>query len=168
MSGKLQEVVNKQKDEAKNITDEESRILQLVGFVVGEEEFAIPILTIQEIIKPIEYTRVPRTPPFVLGVFNLRGSVIPLIDLRMKFGVPANKSDDMRYIVLKDGDEIAGFVIDRLNQALRIHKNQIDPAPEATTQEKKDMEIAYKLASLTKSNCVVYVKNPLWLQLVWV
>jgi len=58
----------------------------------------------------------------------------------MKFGVPANKSDDMRYIVLKDGDEIAGFVIDRLNQALRIHKNQIDPAPEATTQEKSLIE----------------------------
>jgi purine-binding chemotaxis protein CheW len=137
MSGKLQEVVQKQqKQKNAPVETEENEILQLVGFVVGEEEFAIPILTIQEIIKPIEYTRVPRTPPFVLGVFNLRGSVIPLIDLRMKFGVPANKSEDMRYIVLKDGDEIAGFVIDRLNQALRINKSQIDPAPETTTQEK--------------------------------
>jgi purine-binding chemotaxis protein CheW len=141
MSGKLQEVVKKQQEQKDVVPDnEENEILQLVGFVVGEEEFAIPILTIQEIIKPIEYTRVPRTPSHVLGVFNLRGSVIPLIDLRMKFGVPANKSDDMRYIVLKDGDEIAGFVIDRLNQALRIHKNQIDPAPEATTQEKSLIE----------------------------
>ena len=71
MSGKLQEVVKKQQEQ-KNapIETEENEILQLVGFVVGEEEFAIPILTIQEIIKPIEYTRVPRTPPFVLGVFN--------------------------------------------------------------------------------------------------
>jgi purine-binding chemotaxis protein CheW len=141
MSGKLQEVVKKQQEQKDVVPDnEENEILQLVGFVVGEEEFAIPILTIQEIIKPIEYTRAPRTPSHVLGVFNLRGSVIPLIDLRMKFGVPANKSDDMRYIVLKDGDEIAGFVIDRLNQALRIHKNQIDPAPEATTQEKSLIE----------------------------
>jgi purine-binding chemotaxis protein CheW len=141
MSGKLQEVVKKQQEQKDVVPDnEENEILQLVGFVVGEEEFAIPILTIQEIIKPIEYTRVPRTPSHVLGVFNLRGSVIPLIDLRMKFGVPANKSEDMRYIVLKDGDEIAGFVIDRLNQALRIHKNQIDPAPEATTQEKSLIE----------------------------
>jgi purine-binding chemotaxis protein CheW len=136
MSSKLQEVVNKQKDKAKNIIDEESKILQLVGFVVGEEEFAIPILTIQEIIKPIEHTRVPRTPKHVLGVFNLRGSVIPLIDLRMKFGVPATKTEDMRYIVLRDGEEIAGFVIDRLNQAIRIDKDNIDPAPETTTQEK--------------------------------
>ena len=140
MSGKLQEVVNKQQDQKDIITTDEAQILQLVGFVVGDEEFAIPILTIQEIIKPIEYTRVPRTPNHVLGVFNLRGSVIPLIDLRMKFGVAATKTDDMRYIVLKDGEETAGFVIDRLNQAIRINKDKIDPAPEATTQEKSLIE----------------------------
>ena len=140
MSSKLQEVVNKQKDKQSREEDEESKILQLVGFVVGDEEFAIPILTIQEIIKPIEHTRVPRTPNHVLGVFNLRGSVIPLIDLRMKFGVPATKTEDMRYIVLRDGEEIAGFVIDRLNQAIRINKDKIDPAPEATSQEKSLIE----------------------------
>ncbi len=137
MSAKLQEVVQKQKEQQVRDVANDEDVLQLVGFIVGEEEFAIPILTIQEIIKPIEHTRVPRTPPHVLGVFNLRGSVIPLIDLRIKFGVPATKnSEDMRYIVLKDGDEIAGFVIDRLNQAMRIEKKNIDPAPEATTQEK--------------------------------
>jgi len=140
MSSKLQEVVSKQQEQGNPTENEEHKILQLVGFVVGEEEFAIPILTIQEIIKPIEYTRVPRTPSHVLGVFNLRGSVIPLIDLRMKFGVTATKTEDMRYIVLKDGDETAGFVIDRLNQAIRINKDKIDPAPEATTQEKSLIE----------------------------
>jgi purine-binding chemotaxis protein CheW len=140
MSDKLKEVISQQQQQQNPTVSEEEEILQLVGFVVGEEEFAIPILTIQEIIKPIEHTRVPRTPDYVLGVFNLRGSVIPLIDLRMKFGVPANKSDDMRYIVLKDGDETAGFVIDRLNQALRIEKSRIDPAPETTTQDKSLIE----------------------------
>ena len=58
----------------------------------------------------------------------------------MKFGVAATKTDDMRYIVLKDGEETAGFVIDRLNQAIRINKDKIDPAPEATTQEKSLIE----------------------------
>lgn len=140
MSSKLQEVVNNQKSQ-QDVEENSDNILQLVGFVVGEEEFAIPILTIQEIIKPIEHTRVPRTPAHVLGVFNLRGSVIPLIDLRLKFGVPAStKNDDMRYIVLKDGEDTAGFVIDRLNQAIRIDKDKIDPAPEATTQEKSLIE----------------------------
>jgi purine-binding chemotaxis protein CheW len=139
MSGKLQEVVQKQQEQ-QNITVAEEQVLQLVSFVVGEEEYAIPILTIQEIIKPIEHTRVPRTPSFVLGVFNLRGSVIPLIDLRLKFGVPAKgKTEDMRYIVLKDGGETAGFVIDRLNQAIRIDKKKIDPAPEATSTQDKSL-----------------------------
>ncbi|HIC10869.1 MAG TPA: chemotaxis protein CheW [Campylobacterales bacterium] len=142
MSAKLQEVFQKQQqqqNQSEIVADDE--VLQLVGFMVGEEEYAIPILTIQEIIKPIEYTRVPRTPQFVLGVFNLRGSVIPLIDLRIKFGVPATKTnEDTRYIVLKDGDDTAGFVIDKLNQAMRIEKKNIDPAPEATTQDKSLIE----------------------------
>jgi len=137
MSDKLKQVIQKQQEQQSPDGENIDEILQLVGFVVGEEEYAIPILTIQEIIKPIEHTRVPRTPTHVLGVFNLRGSVIPLIDLRIKFGVQDIKqTDDMRYIVLKDGDEIAGFVIDRLNQAIRINKKSIDPAPEATTGDK--------------------------------
>jgi purine-binding chemotaxis protein CheW len=137
MSDKLKQVIQKQQEQQNPDAENLDEVLQLVGFVVGEEEYAIPILTIQEIIKPIEHTRVPRTPNHVLGVFNLRGSVIPLIDLRIKFGVQDIKqTDDMRYIVLKDGDEIAGFVIDRLNQAIRINKKHIDPAPEATTGDK--------------------------------
>jgi purine-binding chemotaxis protein CheW len=141
MSEKLKQVIQKQQEQQNPDTENVNEILQLVGFVVGEEEYAIPILTIQEIIKPIEHTRVPRTPNHVLGVFNLRGSVIPLIDLRIKFGVhDIKQTDDMRYIVLKDGDEIAGFVIDRLNQAIRINKKKIDPAPEATTGDKSLIE----------------------------
>jgi len=101
----------------------------------------VPILTIQEIIKPIEFTRVPQTPDYVLGVFNLRGSVIPLIDLRMKFGLPSVKqTDEARYIVMKSGDEVAGFVIDRLTEAIRLKKSDIDPAPETASGEKSIIE----------------------------
>ena len=93
MSYDLEEVIKKQFDNNSNTKDNEEldEFLQLVGFIVGEEEFAVPILNIQEIIKPIEYTRVPATPNYVLGVFNLRGSVIPLIDLRLKFGLKAEE-----------------------------------------------------------------------------
>lgn len=129
---KLKEVLEKQqdqKDEPKVAIDE--NIVQLVGFFVGEEEFAVPILSIQEIIKPVEYTRVPATPNYVLGVFNLRGNVIPLIDLRLKFGLSeAKQSADTRYIVIKNGNEIAGFVIDKLTEAIRIKESLIDPVPE--------------------------------------
>ncbi len=132
MSDKLKDVISKQQkqqQEPENVHTED--IVQLVGFIIGEEEYAVPILTIQEIIKPIGWTRVPQTPPYVLGVFNLRGSVIPLIDLRLKFGLQGKKQDDeTRFIVMKHGDDVAGFVIDRLTMALRLKKNDIGPAPD--------------------------------------
>ena len=138
MNDKLNQVLSKQKQqidepEIKNNED----IVQLVGFVVGEEEYAIPILNIQEIIKPIEYTRVPSVPDYVLGVFNLRGNVIPLIDLRKRFSLNVTKqSANTRYIVMKDEDNIAGFVIDRLTEAIRIDRNRNDPPPETLVKDK--------------------------------
>lgn len=138
MNDKLNQVLKKQKKqiEEPNATNSED-VVQLVGFVVGEEEYAIPILNIQEIIKPIEFTRVPSVPDYVLGVFNLRGNVIPLIDLRKRFSLSAGKqTTSTRYIVMKDGENIAGFVIDRLTEAIRINRNRIDPPPETLVKDK--------------------------------
>ncbi len=131
MSDKLKDIISKQGQQQNVAIDHSDDIVQLVGFVIGEEEYAVPILSIQEIIKPIAWTRVPQTPAYVLGVFNLRGSVIPLIDLRSKFGLSAkNHNEETRFFVLKQGDEVAGFVIDRLTMALRISKVDIGPAPD--------------------------------------
>ena len=132
---RMQEVFKQQQQE-KQPTVEAENVVQLVGFIVGAEEFAVPILSIQEIIKPLEYTRVPGTPDYVLGVFNLRGNVIPLVNLRLKFGLPAEKqNEDTRYIVIKHNDEVAGFVIDRLTEAVRIKESNIDPTPETISEE---------------------------------
>lgn len=135
MSDKLQSIINKQQSQnSPDVADIED-VVQLVGFVVGDEEYSVPILTIQEIIKPIEWTRVPQTPAYVLGVFNLRGSVIPLIDLRLKFGLSSiNHTDDTRFIVIRHEDEVAGFVIDRLTEAIRLKKSAIGPAPETALE----------------------------------
>ena len=136
MGDKLKEVINKQNEQQDVGIDHSDDVVQLVGFIIGEEEYAVPILTIQEIIKPIGWTRVPQTPQYVLGVFNLRGSVIPLIDLRTKFGLtPKNHNDETRFFVLKQGDEVAGFVIDRLTSAIRIKKTDIGPAPDTVDAE---------------------------------
>ena len=130
MSDKLKQIINKQ-SEQQNDTVQLDDVVQLVGFIIGEEEYAVPILSIQEIIKPFTWTRVPQVPNYVLGVFNLRGAVIPLIDLRAKFGLESKKhSDETRFIVMRDGDEVAGFVIDRLTMAIRIKKDHIGPPPD--------------------------------------
>lgn len=127
------------KQQQKSLTEPEKKleeIVQLVGFVVGEEEFAVPILAIQEIIKPIEWTRVPFVPDYVLGVFNLRGNVLPLIDLRKKFNAPSNDIDEnTRFIVMKIKGEDVAFVIDRLTSAIRIEKSNILPPPDTYNNE---------------------------------
>jgi len=131
MSDKLKEIISKQAEQNDSIVDQLDDVVQLVGFVIGDEEYAVPILSIQEIIKPFPWTRVPQVPKYVLGVFNLRGSVIPLIDLRLKFGLPSKRqSDDTRFIVIRDGDDVAGFVIDRLTMAIRIKKENVGPPPD--------------------------------------
>ncbi len=131
MSDKLKEIINKQGQAQEAVLSQGDNVVQLVGFVIGDEEYAVPILAIQEIIKPFEWTRVPQVPKYVLGVFNLRGAVIPLIDLRLKFGLQSKKhSEDTRFIVMRHGDDVAGFVIDRLTMAIRIKKENIGPAPD--------------------------------------
>jgi len=131
MSDQLKEVINQQNKQQNSNLNQLDDVVQLVGFVIGEEEYAIPILAIQEIIKPFSWTRVPQVPAYVLGVFNLRGAVIPLIDLRAKFGLQIKKqSDETRFIVMRHGDDVAGFVIDRLTMAIRLKKRDIGPAPD--------------------------------------
>ncbi|MDD4854522.1 MAG: chemotaxis protein CheW [Sulfuricurvum sp.] len=135
MSEKLQQIINRQNQALAGDDQKVDEVIQLVGFIVGEEEFSIPILSIQEIIKPIGWTRVPQIPSYILGVFNLRGSVIPLIDLRARFGLPLQKhTDETRFIVMKNGDDVAGFVIDRLTEAIRMPKRDIGPAPDTISE----------------------------------
>jgi len=131
MSDKLKQIINQQGDQQDMDLAQLDDVVQLVGFVIGDEEYAVPILAIQEIIKPFAWTRVPQVPKYVLGVFNLRGAVIPLIDLRAKFGLQTKKqSDETRFIVMRHGDDVAGFVIDRLTMAIRIKKTNIGPPPD--------------------------------------
>lgn len=139
MDEKLKQVITKQQSQiAKPPFEEgiEDDIIQLVGFIIGDEEYAVPILNIQEIIKPIEYTRVPSVPEYVLGVFNMRGNVMPLIDLASLFNLGhCEISEHTRYIVLRNEKDnsasgAAGFVIDKLTESIKISRSKIDPPPQ--------------------------------------
>ena len=109
-------------------------LLQLVSFVVGAEEYAIPILAVQEINRMMAITSVPQSPPFVEGVINLRGKVIPVVDLRKRFGMPVNEdTGDERIIVVEVQGEtearVIGFTVDKVNRVLRIGSDIVEPAP---------------------------------------
>lgn len=107
-----------------------NEVLQLVTFAVKGEEFGVDILRVQEIIRTMEITKVPNSPAFVDGVINLRGKVIPIVDLRKRFGIPPKKHDsDTRIIVIEIHGMIVGFVVDSVSEVLRIPASTVEPPP---------------------------------------
>lgn len=99
-------------------------------FRMGEERYGIEILRVQEIIQMMTVTPIPRTPAFVKGVVNLRGKVIPVIDLRMKFSLPANNANEQNCIIVVDlGDMHMGVVIDSVSDVINFPKDKIDKVP---------------------------------------
>lgn len=108
----------------------DSDLLQLVSFMVGTEEFAIPILAVQEINRMMQITRVPGSPAFIEGVINLRGKIIPVLNLRKRFGMnPVEQSNDARIIVVEVSNRVIGFTVDRVNEVLRIPADIVEPPP---------------------------------------
>ncbi len=108
----------------------DNELLQLVTFTIGHEEFGVDILAVQEIIRTMEITKVPKAPHFVEGVINLRGKVIPIIDLRSRFRMSSKKHDkSTRIIVLEISGMIVGFVVDAVSEVLRVRSSTVEPPP---------------------------------------
>ncbi len=106
-------------------------IIQLVSFKIGNEEFGVDILKVQEINRMMEITTVPNAPTFVEGVVNLRGRIIPVIDLRTRLGmVKVDHSIKTRIIVVELADKTVGFIVDEVNEVLRIPRSITEPPPE--------------------------------------
>jgi purine-binding chemotaxis protein CheW len=105
--------------------------LQLVIFRLGAEEFGVPIMAVQEIVRvPEQLTKVPRTPAFVEGVINLRGAVLPVIDQRSRLGLPAlARNDRQRIMVFTLGEQRTGFIVDSVAEVLRVPRQSLAPAP---------------------------------------
>lgn len=105
-------------------------LLQLVSFKIGDEEFGVDILKVQEINRMLQVTRVPNAPDYVDGVINLRGKVIPIIDLRTRLNMPRKEHDkDTRIVVVELSGRVVGFVVDAVSEVLRIPKSVTEPPP---------------------------------------
>lgn len=106
-------------------------LLQLVSFVIENEEFGIDILKVQEIIRPVEITRVPNAPTFIEGVINLRGRIVPVVDLRKRFGLPQRDRDqNTRIVVVELNDRVVGFMMDAVREVIRVDRSVIEPPPD--------------------------------------
>lgn len=105
-------------------------LIQLVSFNIGEEEFGVDILKVQEINRMLDVTRVPNAPEYVDGVINLRGKVIPIIDLRRRFQMNRKEHDkNTRIVVVELSGKVVGFVVDAVSEVLRIPKSVTEPPP---------------------------------------
>lgn len=109
---------------------ESEEILQLVSFNIDNEEFGIDILKVEEIIRVISITKIPNAPDFIEGVINLRGKVIPVIDLRTRLNkVRKGHDNNTRVIVVEVSGITVGFIVDSVREVLRIPKNITEPPP---------------------------------------
>jgi purine-binding chemotaxis protein CheW len=103
-------------------------------FALGHEEYGLEILQVREIIGLMDITAVPKVPEHVKGVINLRGKIIPVIDLRLKFGMPkVDYSNETCIIVLNVADMLMGVIVDKVSEVLDISQDRIEPTPKFGT-----------------------------------
>jgi purine-binding chemotaxis protein CheW len=101
---------------------------QLVVFTLADEDYGVDIGTVREIIRIQTITKVPKTPRFIEGVINLRGKVIPVIDLRKRFDLTAGAADkDSRIVVIDIGGQDIGVIVDAVTEVLRIPADSVEP-----------------------------------------
>jgi len=104
------------------------KIVQLTAFCVGEEEYVVDILRIREIIRPLPITPIRKGPKYVKGVISLRGSVIPIIDLRHRFGIPETNSKRGRIMIMSIDGRVLGLIVDSVNEVVRVPRGEIRAA----------------------------------------
>jgi purine-binding chemotaxis protein CheW len=103
---------------------------QLVVFELADEFYGINIAVVESIIKMQEITQLPQTPAYIKGVTNLRGTVLPVIDLRIRFGLGTQKdTKQTRVIIVTMGDVKVGLMVDGVSEVLRISDESIEPLP---------------------------------------
>ena len=118
-----------------NDTVASSREGKYLSFALSNEEYGLEILKVREIIGDMEITAVPQTPPYVKGVINLRGQVIPVIDLRTKFGMETTEVTDKTCIIVVEVEQAnktfnTGIIVDHVQEVLDISVEQIEDAPQ--------------------------------------
>jgi purine-binding chemotaxis protein CheW len=149
-------------DDLEQVTEVDVDDEQVVVFRLGKEEFGAPIDTVQEIVRvPEQLTHVPKAPPFVEGVINLRGAVLPVVDLRRRLDMPpTERTDRQRVMVFLIGGIRTGFIVDSVAEVLRIPKSAIEPTPRLSSDQGK---LLARMANLGAQKRLVQLIAPSYL-----
>ena len=120
-------------DEAVESNDPE---IQLVTFRLKDESYGINVMQVQEVLRVAEIAPVPGAPHYVLGIINLRGNVVTVIDTRTRFGLPQAEIDDLsRIIVIESEAQVVGILVDAVAEVVDLHVSEIDSAPNVGNEE---------------------------------
>lgn len=115
-------------------------VLQLVTFNLGNEEYAVDILKVQEINRMAGITSIPNAPSYIEGVINLRGKVIPVINLRKRFGLDSKEIDSHSRIMVVDVGTTIGLIVDSVSEVLRLSSDTVEPPPPMTANNNGSSE----------------------------
>lgn len=117
-------------------SQEDTGQFQCVTFTLENEVYGINVMQVQEVLREVEVAPVPGAPHYVLGIINLRGNVVSVIDARTRFGLPTKESDEMtRIIVIEVQQQIIGILVDSVAEVVDINRNEVDTAPNVGNAE---------------------------------
>ena len=113
---------------------------QFVAFRLADEIYGIPIMLVHEIIRSCDITQIPRTADYVRGVVNLRGKIVPVIDLRKRLGLPdVEQTNSTRIVVVEVDENVVGMIVDAVTEVFRIPESQIEPPVELVADVENDL-----------------------------
>ena len=111
-------------------------VIQLVTFRLQDETYGINVMQVQEVLRVSEIAPVPGAPPYVLGIINLRGNVVTVIDTRGRFGLPAGEiSDATRVVIIESDNQVIGMLVDSVAEVVDLRASEIDSAPNIGNEE---------------------------------
>jgi len=116
--------------------DVKDEVLQRVTFLLENETYGINVMQVQEILRYSEIAVVPGAPEYVLGIINLRGSVVTVIDTRVRFGLEsAEITDSSRIVIIEADKQVVGILVDSVAEVVYLNRSEIEPAPYVGTEE---------------------------------
>src|SRR5574344_2495310 len=126
--------MSQKRNVAQNLAEDE--VLQWVTFQLDNEVYGVNVMQVQEVLRYTEIAAVPGAPDYVLGIINLRGNVVTVIDTRSRFGLqPAEVSDNSRIVIIEAEKQVIGILVDSVAEVVYLRASEIDVAPSVGTEE---------------------------------
>ncbi|MFC4699901.1 chemotaxis protein CheW [Glaciecola siphonariae] len=125
-----------EKQATASASDPNDEVLQWVTYRLDEETYGINVMQVQEVLRYTEIAPVPGAPNYVMGIINLRGNVVTVIDTRARFGLPPSEiTDNSRIVIIESDEHVVGILVDSVAEVVYLRSSEIDSAPNVGTEE---------------------------------